>query len=143
NQFFNWMNEVDKKEVEVVFQKINAITKPRYLLEDYILYMVQVQNNQDPLFMTRLSLVKRFLSYLYEQTELTLEVSKEIATYVTAIREKSPDKREEEFLDNISPRSTLENTVRFVTGLGMGFFRIVLQKKSLSELISGVSAPKN
>ena len=138
-QFFQWVEDADKKEVDAVFQKINPVTKPRYLLEDYILHLERIKINQDELYVARLSMAKRFLDYLYKQTELTPEVLEEIAAYVDAIRELHPAKWEEARLDNISPPSTLGNTWRWVTGIGMGFFSVVLREKSIGELISGTS----
>jgi hypothetical protein len=41
-------------------------------------------------------------------------------------------------LNIIAPPSTMENTWRLVTGLGMSFFSAVLREKPIGEFISGV-----
>lgn len=138
-QFYQWVECVEEKEVSRAFQKINVITKPRYLLENYILHLERIKLTQDELYVTRLSMAKRFLGYLYEQTELTSKVAEEIAVYTNALRELHPGKGEEECLDSILPPSTLENTWRWVTGIGIGFFSFVLNEKSLGELISNTN----
>ncbi|WP_454786113.1 helical bundle domain-containing protein [Legionella sp. WA2024007413] len=136
-RFYKWVEDIDEKESADAFQKIHAITQPRYLLEDYILHLQRIKIKDDELYATRLSLAKRFLSYLYEQTELTPEVSKVIATYVNSLRELHPGKGEIEQLDRIAPPSTLEHTWRKITSIGISFFNIVSGEKSLSEVISG------
>ncbi|STY30762.1 Uncharacterised protein [Legionella wadsworthii] len=136
SQFYQRVNEVDKKEVADEFQKIYAITKPRYLLEEYILYLERLKLKDDALYITRLSMANRLLVFLYEQTEMNLEVSREIAHYVNALRELHAGKEELDRLDSISPPSILENTWRWVAGAGITFFHIFLKNTSLSELIS-------
>ncbi|QMT61341.1 helical bundle domain-containing protein [Legionella sp. PC997] len=136
-RFYKWVEDIDEKESADAFQKIHAITQPRYLLEDYILHLQRIKIKDDELYATRLSLAKRFLGYLYEQTELTPEVSKVITTYVNSLRELHPGKGEIEQLDRISPPSTLEHTWRKITTIGISFFNIVSGDKSLSEVISG------
>ncbi|WP_131795248.1 helical bundle domain-containing protein [Fluoribacter gormanii] len=136
-RFYQWVEDIDKKELTDAFQKIHAITQPRYLLEDYILHLERIKIKDDELYATRLSLAKRFLGYLYEQTELTSQVAEVIATYVNSLRELHPGKGEIEQLDKISPPSTLEHTWRKVTTIGISFFNIVLGEKSIGELISG------
>ncbi|KTD74535.1 helical bundle domain-containing protein [Legionella tucsonensis] len=137
SQFYLWVENVDEKEVSDVFQKVDAITRPRYLLEDYILHLERIKLKDDELYATRLSMANRFLRYLYEQTELTQEVAEVIATYASSLREFHPGKKEVDQLDEISPPSTLEHTWRWVTGIGIGFFSIVLREKSIGEFISG------
>ena len=139
SQFFKWVEGADRKEIEIAFQKINPITKPRYLLEDYILHLERMKINDDALYTSRISMAKRFLGYLYEQTELNIEVTEEIAHYANKIREMHPAEWEKVRLDTISPPSVLENTWHWVTELGMGFFSVVLQKRTLDEVISEVS----
>ncbi|KTD55088.1 hypothetical protein Lsai_2680 [Legionella sainthelensi] len=138
-EFFQWVDNSDTHEVTVVFDKIHAITRLRYLLEDYILHLDRSKKDQDELHTARLSLAKRFLTYIYEQLEFTPKVADEISNYVNALRELHPNKWEEERLDALSPPSTLDNTWRWVTGIGIGFFNLVLHKKSIGELISGQS----
>ena len=141
--FFQWVEHADKKEVDILFQKINIITKPRYLLEDYILHLERVKINQDALYDSRLSIAKRLLGYLYEQTEMTPEVFEKISSYINAIRAMHPNKLEESRLDVISPPSVFETTRRWLTGLGVGFFKMVLKEKSMDELISGKKETPN
>lgn len=86
-----------------------------------IFYTWIAQKDQDELHTARLSLAKRFLSYIYEQLEFTPTVADEITKYVNALRELHPGKWEEERLDALSPPSTLDNTWRWVTGIGIGF----------------------
>ncbi|MCW8397541.1 helical bundle domain-containing protein [Legionella sp. PATHC038] len=136
-QFYQYAEGADQKEVVDAFKNIRAITEPRYLLEDYILHLERIKIKDDKLYATRLSMAKRFLGYLYEQTELTPKVAEVIATYVNSLRELGPGKGELACLDNICPPSALENTWRWVTGIGIGFFSLVLHEKSISELISG------
>jgi hypothetical protein len=138
-QFFHWVDSANKKEVALALEKINAITKPRYALEDYILYLEQFKTSDDVLYISRLSMAKRFLSYLYEQSELTAKVSEEIVKYVDALLELNPTKGEMVRLDLIAPPSKVVNTWRLVTGLGMSFFSTVFRDKSIGDLISGVS----
>ncbi|KTC87167.1 helical bundle domain-containing protein [Legionella cincinnatiensis] len=138
-EFFQWVDNSNKHEVNVIFHKIHAITRLRYLLEDYILHLERSKKEQDELHTARLSLAKRFLTYIYEQLEFTPKVADEITKYVNALRELHPDKWEEEHLDALSPPSALDNTWRWVTGIGIGFFNLVLHKKSIGELISGQS----
>ncbi|KTD39941.1 helical bundle domain-containing protein [Legionella parisiensis] len=142
-QFYQWVEHVDAREVMDVFQKIDAITRPRYLLEDYILHLERIKLKDDELYATRLSMARRFLGYLYEQTELTPEVEEVIATYVNSLRELHPGKGEVECLDEISPPSTLVHTWRWVAGIGISFFSIILREKSISELISGTNLTVN
>ncbi|QLZ70224.1 hypothetical protein FOLKNPGA_03029 [Legionella sp. PC1000] len=136
-RFYQWVEHVDAKEKTDVFQKVDAITKPRYLLEDYILHLERIKLKDDQLYATRLSMARRFLGYLYEQTELTAEVTEVIATYVNSLRELHPGKGEVERLDEISPPSILVHTWRWVTGIGMSFFSIVLHEKTPGDLITG------
>jgi hypothetical protein len=138
-RFYQWVENTDKKELADAFEKIHAITQPRYLLEDYILHLERIKIKEDELYATRLSLAKRFLGYLFEQTELTPAVAEVIATYVNSLRELQPGKGEVEQLDRISPPSTLEQTWRKVTAIGISFFSIVLGDKSIGEVISGNS----
>ncbi|KTD53414.1 hypothetical protein Lsan_3824 [Legionella santicrucis] len=138
-EFFQWVENSDKHEVNSVFHKIHAITRLRYLLEDYILHLERFKREKDELYTARLSLAKRFLTYIYEQLEFTPSVADETTKYVNALRELHPGKWEEERLDVLSPPSTLDNTWRWVTGIGIGFFNLVLHKKSIGELISGQS----
>lgn len=136
-QFFQEVELTNKEEVKAVFLGIDLITKPRYVLEDYILYLEQDKLSEDVLVTARLSMAKRFLSYLYEQTQLTYEVSEQIVSYVKAIRDMHPPETEQVFLDNIVPPTNLQNTWRWVTGIGMSFYNVVLKEKSIAELISG------
>ncbi|HHF7373577.1 helical bundle domain-containing protein [Legionella bozemanae] len=142
-QFYQWVEHVDARDVMDVFQKVDAITRPRYLLEDYILHLERIKLKDDELYPTRLSMARRFLGYLYEQTELTPEVMEVIATYVNSLRELHPGKGEMERLDEISPPSTLVHTWRWVAGIGISFFSIVLREKSIGELISGATVTSN
>ncbi|QEY52650.1 helical bundle domain-containing protein [Legionella longbeachae] len=137
--FFQWVDNSDKHEVTLIFDKIYAITRLRYLLEDYILHLDHSKKEQDELYTARLSLAKRFLTYIYEQLEFTPKVADQITKYVSALRQLHPGKWEEERLDALSPPSALDNTWRWVTGIGIGFFNLVLHKKSIGELISGQS----
>lgn len=138
-EFFKWVESMDRHEVKVVFHKIYEITRPRYLLEDYILHLERLKIQQDDLYTARLSMARSFLGYLYEQVELTSKISEEITNYVNALRELHPGKWEEELLDAISPPSTLDSTFRWVTKIGINFFNSVLNEKSIGELISGKS----
>ncbi|KTD05893.1 hypothetical protein Lgra_2670 [Legionella gratiana] len=138
-KFFQWVENMDKHEVNAVFHKIHEITRLRYLLEDYILHLERLKKEQDELYTARLSMAKRLLTYIYEQIEFTPKVADEITNYVNTLREFHPSKWEEERLDALSPPSTLDNTWRWVTGMGIGFFNLVLHKKSIGELISGQS----
>ncbi|HHT0593714.1 TPA: helical bundle domain-containing protein [Legionella anisa] len=142
-QFYQWVEHVDAKDVIDVFQKVDAITKPRYLLEDYILHLERIKLKDDELYATRLSMARRFLGYLYEQTELAAEVKEVIATYVNSLRELHPGKGEVDRLDEISPPSTLAHTWRWVTGIGVSFFSIVLHEKTIGELITGTAMTFN
>lgn len=136
-QFYLYVKGADQKEVLDAYKKIRAITKPRYRLENYILHLERIKIKDDELYATRLSMAKRFLGYLYEQTELTSEVAEVIATYVNSLRELRPGQEELACLDKICPLSALENTWRWFTGIGIGFFSLVLHEKSIGELISG------
>ncbi|WP_454783003.1 helical bundle domain-containing protein [Legionella sp. WA2022007384] len=136
-RFYQWVEDTDKNELADAFEKIHAITQPRYLLEEYILHLERIKIKEDKLYTTRLSLAKRFLGYLFEQTELTPAVAEVIATYVNSLRELQPGKGEVEQLDRISPPSTIEQTWRKVTAIGISFFSIVLGDKSIGEVISG------
>lgn len=139
NLFFYWVKIADKKKVDAIFNKISLITQPRYFVEEYILYLEQKKDSQDDLHAARLSMAKRFFAYLNEQMEWTQAVKEEVIAYVNAIRELHPNKEENVLLTRIAPPSTLTNTWRWVTGIGMGFFSFVLREKSISELISGSS----
>lgn len=136
SQFYQRVNKVDKKQVADEFQKIYAITKPRYLLEEYILYLERLKLKDDALYISRLSMANRLLVFLYEQTEMNFEVSREIANYVNALRELHAGKEELDRLDSISPPSILENTWRWVAGAGITFFHIFLKDTSISELMA-------
>ncbi|CAM2864407.1 Uncharacterised protein [Legionella steigerwaltii] len=137
SEFYEWVGSADENEVVEAFKKINPITKPRYLLEDYILHLERIKIKNDELYATRLSMAKSFLGYLYEQTEFTPKVSEIIATYVNSLRELHPSHEEIERLDSISQPSVLETTWRWGKGIGISFFSLVFGEKSIGELISG------
>ncbi|MBN9228860.1 helical bundle domain-containing protein [Legionella steelei] len=142
-KFYKSVDRTDKKEVLEVLNKINVVTGPRYLLDDYILHLERIKIKDDELYATRLSMAKRFLSYLYEQTEMTPKVAETMATYVNSLRELHPSQEEIERLDNISPPSNLETTWRWVAGVGVGFFNIVFNEKSIGEVIAGTEDKPN
>lgn len=142
-QFYEWVESADEKEVVDALAKINAVTAPRYLLEDYILHLERIKIKDDELYSARLSMAKRFLGYLYKQTEMSPKVAHVITTYVNSLRELHPSKGELECLNNISPPSAREYAWRWATGIGISFFSIVLREKSLGDLISGTNLSSN
>ncbi|MGL5743178.1 MAG: helical bundle domain-containing protein [Legionella sp.] len=121
-QFFLLVDSIAQKERESALQKMNAILRPRLLLEDYIDHLERIKTNHDDLYVSRLIMARSFLGYLHTQTEFTTEVSEAMLSYSTYIRELHPSKGEEVLLNRIFPRSAIENTWRWVTGIGIGFF---------------------
>ncbi|KGP63009.1 hypothetical protein EP47_12845 [Legionella norrlandica] len=125
DKFFTWVREANVAEVQKAFEQIYSITYLRHLIDDYCTLLESTSISQDKLKSSRLSLVNRLSKYIKDQTELTQEVTDEIAIYVKRIWEMKPADFEEEFLEKISPLSLMDSAVRLLTGFSARFFNIL------------------
>lgn len=122
--FLSWVDKCDPIVVQEIAAPIFALTKLRYLAEEYV-SSLEMAKLGDELYETRLSLVKSFATYLAAQTELSPGINETIQRYTISIKEKSPKPFEFFYLDQFTP-STLTTTILkslgFITG---GFFHLL------------------
>lgn len=123
--FYNWVAEISSKEIEGVCRQIRPIAELRYLSEEYSFQLAAYKKQADTLKTARLSVVKRLVRYLNEQTELTEEVKLEISAYVDKIREMQPVDFERDYLASLSPPSLMENSWELLTRVGLSFFNLL------------------
>lgn len=126
--FFTWVEKMDSTQVEKARIQITSITDFRYLVEEYISAFLDVEISNglhDELKVSRFSVVKRLARYLNEQTELTVVVKEEIATYVNKIREMKPADFENKYLLRLSPILLEDNPWKTITVFGISFFNLL------------------
>ena len=98
-------------EVEKDLLRINSLESLGRVLEQYINSLAISASDGDPLFFTRFSLIRTIYTYLKAQSELTPDVNLEISTCVQEIRKMNPTAIDEKFLDELSPRPCVDNTM--------------------------------
>lgn len=126
---------VDKKQLDEANAKIRLITDICYELDDYLVgeahnpirvgeaHTPTQEAETDQLKTSRLNVLKRFLSYMNQQTELSKAVVEEMAQYIHTIKQMKPTQREQELLKKIMTPSVLENTLGTIVGYGVTFFK--------------------
>lgn len=132
SKFLTQIKTVDKGLVTKACEQINAITQLRYLIEDYHSSLEAIMLPDDELKGTRVSVIIRLSKYLNEQMELTTPVTDEITIYVKKLRELKPAAFEEQYLNDLSPLSFVDNSWKFVTSLSVTLFRFIQPIQTLS-----------
>ncbi|MDI1352165.1 MAG: helical bundle domain-containing protein, partial [bacterium] len=123
--FFLWAKDIENDELVKVVYLVTDIVNLRYCIEDYVNTLERAELPLDELKSTRLSVIKRLNNYLAEQTELTDAVKKQIANYVTLIREMQPALCEKQFLNIMSPPPLMDTIWPIVTSMGITFFNLI------------------
>lgn len=126
---------VEKRQLDEANAKIRLITDICNELDDYLVGETNIpirvgeshtptqEVETDQLKSSRLNVLKRFLSYMNQQTELSEPVLKEMAQYIHTIKQMKPTLREQELLKKIMAPSVLENTLGVIVGYGVTFFK--------------------
>ncbi len=124
SQFAKWVDLITTSQLDKVLAKIKPIIDLRQSVMTYLNVLEQSTLGKDDLKTTRISVLQRLSLYIHEQTELTERVRQEVDSYTTKMWDLGPHKFEETHLMSITPFPIMKTTWRFVTDLGIGFFRL-------------------
>ena len=104
--FYQWVDAVPIQETETATRQISPLVRLRYIAEEYsTLLEAHEAAANDLLKGSRLSVVKRLVSYLNEQTEMTAEFLQEVEIYIAEIKEMQPKGFEKNYLSALSAPS--------------------------------------
>lgn len=123
--FYGWVDVTPSEETEVITRQMSSIVGLRYIAEEYSTQLEVYKADSDLLKGSRLSVVKRLVSYLNEQTEMTAGVQLEIDTYIAKIKEMQPADFERHYLSSFAAPSVLENTWGIIASIGVSFFKLL------------------
>ncbi len=133
--FYKWIDAISSKDAEEAACQISPIAELRYIAEEYSDQLEAYKEDKDSLKSSRLSVVKRLVRHLNEQTEMTVEFKSELNTYITKIKEMQPVDFEKHYLSSLSAPSLLENTWEMITSVGMRFFKLLQPIENLSVAV--------
>ncbi|RUR07058.1 helical bundle domain-containing protein [Legionella sp. km772] len=140
--FLQWIKLTTTSEVDVALGKIMPLLNLRQTVRRYLDALERPSSVNDELKATRLSVLRRLNTFLYEQTVLNSKVRYEIDGYISKLGDLAPQKFEEVYIMELTSSPLLKTTWRVLMDLGFSFFQLLDTQTSTNSSINPTSTAK-
>ncbi len=135
-QFLDCVDTIASTRVDALLSKIKIILDWCEIISAYIQELEKKNSIEDDSRLSRISLLKRLKDYLHEQSVITEEALEQKDAYLDKIWQLHPQKYEENYLLQLSSEPILKRVERTVTNFSVGFFQLLLDSQSATEMTS-------
>ncbi len=103
----------------------------RTQLDKYVIELGNVSSKTDLFLSNRIILAKKLSAYVYEVNLLNERSLSTIEQYINTIKTMYPQKWEDDFLDKISPPSSIDSGIQFIRDLGFFVYTKLFDEESI------------